>query len=101
MEELGEYFNTIDSLPLGVNFSAYVGHGTLRILAMGFVDKKPSHEELLRMKSLLREAMEAGALGMSTGLFYPRGFGVTSMSLRSSARCAGRVRRRFCLSHAQ
>lgn len=69
----GEYFNTIDSLPLGVNFSAYVGHGTLRILAMGFVDKKPSEEELERMKSLLREAMEAGALGMSTGLFYPPG----------------------------
>ena len=68
-----DYFNCIENLPLGINYSAYVGHGTLRLMAMGFSDKKPTAADMDLMKSLLREAMEAGALGMSTGLIYPPG----------------------------
>ncbi len=68
-----QYLSYVDKLPPAVNFAAYVGHGTLRIAAMGFVDRAPTTDELEKMKDMLRDAMKAGALGMSTGLFYPPG----------------------------
>jgi N-acyl-D-amino-acid deacylase len=50
-----------------------VGHGTVRIAAMGFAERDPSPRELQSMKAMVAEAMEAGAAGMSTGLIYPPG----------------------------
>ncbi|MBW2148664.1 MAG: D-aminoacylase [Deltaproteobacteria bacterium] len=55
------------------NVMALAGHGTLRIAAMGFRPGEPSRQEMDKMKSLLTQAMEAGALGMSSGLIYPPG----------------------------
>jgi N-acyl-D-amino-acid deacylase len=50
-----------------------VGHGTVRIAAMGFAERDPSPRELQSMKAMVAEAMKAGAAGMSTGLIYPPG----------------------------
>jgi len=50
-----------------------VGHGTVRIAAMGFAEREPNRRELQNMKAMVAEAMEAGAAGMSTGLTYPPG----------------------------
>jgi len=50
-----------------------VGHGTVRIAAMGFEEREPSQRELESMKAMVAEAMQAGAVGMSTGLIYPPG----------------------------
>lgn len=50
-----------------------VGHGTIRIAAMGFEDREPTRRELDSMKNMISEAMNAGAIGMSTGLIYPPG----------------------------
>ena len=55
------------------NILALVGHGALRIAAMGFRREEPSNEEMDKMKALLVRGMEAGALGMSSGLIYPPG----------------------------
>lgn len=57
----------------GINLTPFVGHGSIRINAMGFDDRVPTDSELGEMKSLLREALEQGAFGMSTGLGYPPG----------------------------
>lgn len=52
------------------NYGFLVGHCMLRSAVMGVADRKPTADELEQMKALLREAMEHGARGMSSGLVY-------------------------------
>lgn len=62
-----EYEKSVDKTTNIVN---YVGHSTLRIAVMGFDNREPTFDEMEQMKNLLREAMEEGAIGLSTGLIY-------------------------------
>lgn len=57
-------------LPQGTNYTLLIGHRNLRIASMGFDARKPTTQELEHMKSMLRDAMEHGAVGMSSGLLY-------------------------------
>ena len=50
-----------------------VGHNTLRLMVMGMAERAPSAAELEQMIALLEDALDAGALGMSSGLFTPPG----------------------------
>jgi N-acyl-D-amino-acid deacylase len=68
-----QYLDTLQSGGLAINIASLAGHGALRLAVMGFEDRPPTPPELERMKTLLVEAMEAGAYGMSTGLVYPPG----------------------------
>ncbi len=64
----------LDQYPaLSVNTVHLVGHNTLRLMAMGMEDRPPTPAELDRMRALLTEALDAGALGMSSGLFTAPG----------------------------
>ena len=56
-----------------VNVGMLVGHNTLRLMVMGMADRSPSDVELNAMIALLEDALDAGALGMSSGLFTPPG----------------------------
>ncbi len=58
---------------VGPNVALLVGHGQVRRLVMGLEDREPTLAELERMKALVREAMEQGAVGISTGLIYRPG----------------------------
>jgi len=58
---------------IGPNAALFVGHGTVRQLVMGMEDREPTPEELEKMKALVKEAMEQGAYGLSTGLIYTPG----------------------------
>ncbi len=69
----GEYFSILSARGPALNFATLVGHGNIRASVMGYVDHVPTGEELGRMKALLEEALDAGALGLSTGLIYPPG----------------------------
>lgn len=55
---------------IGLNAFTFVGHGAIRRSVMGMEDRAPTAEELDSMKSLVRRAMEEGAQGLSSGLFY-------------------------------
>jgi N-acyl-D-amino-acid deacylase len=68
-----EYADDVDALPLGVNVALQVGHGALRIAAMGLADRPPTDAELRRMRGLLHESAAGGAVGISTGLIYAPG----------------------------
>ncbi len=69
----GQYLEALQAGNLAINIASLAGHAALRIAVMGLEDHPPSLSELDRMKSLLMEAMEAGAFGLSTGLVYPPG----------------------------
>lgn len=58
---------------IGLNAALLAGHGTIRQLVMGREDRQPRPEELEQMKALMKEAMEQGAYGLSTGLIYVPG----------------------------
>lgn len=64
-----EYLNRLER-KISVNVASLVGHGTIRTAVIGVDNRKPTREELDDMKSLVAEAMEAGAFGLSSGLVY-------------------------------
>jgi N-acyl-D-amino-acid deacylase len=68
-----EYLQTLQDGGLAINIASLAGHGALRIAVMGLDDSAPDEDELIKMKSMLAEALQAGAFGMSTGLVYPPG----------------------------
>ncbi len=66
-----EYLALLDAKGMPVNVAQTVGHTQVRRIVLGDVDRAPNGDELDRMKALVREAMEAGAIGLSTALIYP------------------------------
>ena len=61
----------MEAQPKTTNYQQFVGHRSLRLSAMGFAARTATAKELDTMKGLLREAMESGCRGMTTGLTYP------------------------------
>ena len=70
---IDEHYKAIEERKISPNWSTFIGHGTIRAKVMGTVDRKPTQIEMEEMKQLLHEAMQDGALGISTGLFYVPG----------------------------
>jgi N-acyl-D-amino-acid deacylase len=70
---LPEFYDAVRAAQPSVNAAFLVPHGALRVNALGWENRPPSGEELETMRSLLAEGMEAGAVGLSTGLIYAPG----------------------------
>ncbi len=73
---------------IGTNALLFVGHGAVRREVLGMEDRAPSVEELEGMKALVRQGMEEGAFGLSSGLFYTPGFFATTEEVIELARVA-------------
>ena len=58
---------------IGTNAAAYIGQGAVRGAVLGMSDRKPSAAEMDSMRAIVNRAMDAGAIGMSTGLYYAPG----------------------------
>jgi len=67
---LAQYFARLERQGIGINMATYVGATQVRRMVLGDADKQPTVAELERMKTLVREAMEQGAVGVSTSLQY-------------------------------
>ncbi|MEP6970281.1 MAG: amidohydrolase family protein, partial [Betaproteobacteria bacterium] len=65
------YLEALRATPPSINVAALVGHSTLRATTMGALDRVATAPEIAAMQVLLQEALDAGAIGMSTGTFYP------------------------------
>ena len=65
---MAEYFDRLDRAGMPMNVVQTVGHTQVRAIVIGDVDRQATPDELERMKGLVREAMEAGAIGLSTSL---------------------------------
>ncbi len=70
---LGEYFDLVGRKGTAVNIAMLAGHGNIRGSVVGYDDRPPSPEEMKEMRRLLRESIDEGAIGLSTGLIYPPG----------------------------
>ncbi len=68
---LGQYLDTLVKRGVSCNVASFVGSATVRVNAMGFDDRPPTADEMAKMRDLVREAMEEGAVGMSAALIYP------------------------------
>ncbi|MEO7208068.1 MAG: D-aminoacylase [Steroidobacteraceae bacterium] len=90
---LGEYLEKLQSMGIAPNVAAFVGAGTVRINVLGEDDVQPTPAQLMQMRGLVRQAMEEGALGVTTALIYnPNTYAKTPelIALASeSARCGG------------
>jgi N-acyl-D-amino-acid deacylase len=67
-----EYLNYVEQQGSSINLVPLVGFGSIRMAGgPSFEDREPTSQEIEQMRDLVRESMEAGAFGMSTGLIYP------------------------------
>ena len=71
---LGEYLEYLVKKGVSTNVASFVGATTLRIHEVGYDDRPPTGEELDRMRALVRQAMEEGALGIGSSLIYAPAF---------------------------
>ncbi len=76
---------------VGLNVAFLVGNSALRLVTTGWTDREPSAAELASMRSMLVEAMEEGAYGLSSGLDYPPGSYASTDELASLADEAARL----------
>lgn len=90
---LGGYLETLEKRGISLNVASFVGAGTVREYVLGEGDVTPNAAQLGQMKSLVKQAMEEGALGVTTALIYvPNAFAKTDELIAlatESARCGG------------
>ncbi len=87
---MAEYFNRLEQSGLPINMVQTVGHTQVRLVVIGDVDRAATPAELDEMKALVREAMDAGAIGLSTALIYPPAVYASTDEIVELARVAGR-----------
>jgi N-acyl-D-amino-acid deacylase len=66
----GDYLQALREQPAATNCALLVGHTTLRVATLDDLGRPASPAQVQQMRALVQEAMEAGAIGVSTGLFY-------------------------------
>jgi N-acyl-D-amino-acid deacylase len=87
---LGEYLEHLERRGVSPNVASFVGATTIRIHELGHADRAPTSEELARMRALVRQAMEEGALGVGSSLIYAPAFYARTDELIALAEEAGR-----------
>lgn len=96
---LAELFASIEKQPPAVNIASYVGHGAIRSKVLGPDFKRAATpDEIDRMKALVRDDMNAGALGLSSGLEYDPGIYSSPDEVIALAKVAGDMGGRY-ISH--
>jgi N-acyl-D-amino-acid deacylase len=90
---LGQYLEHLQQRGIGPNVASFVGEGEVRVNVLGETDVAPTPDQLTAMRGLVRQAMEEGALGVTTALIYaPMNYAKTPELIemaQESARCGG------------
>ncbi|HYM44298.1 MAG TPA: D-aminoacylase [Steroidobacteraceae bacterium] len=90
---LGEYLGKLEKRGIAPNVASYVGAGTVRTYVLGERDVQPTEAQLQQMRDLVHQAMEQGAVGVTTALIYsPNDYARTPELIalaQESARCGG------------
>jgi N-acyl-D-amino-acid deacylase len=78
----------LEAKGIGVNVAQFVPHGSIRSAVLGMADRAPSGDELAKMVALARAGMQAGGIGLSSGLYYAPGSYATTDEVLALARVA-------------
>ncbi len=89
--DVGAYFARLQQGGISINFGSYFSATQARMAVLGSDARAPNTDELARMASIMGEAMEAGALGMTTALIYPPSSYATTDELVALATVVGRA----------
>ena len=95
---LGEYLNYLEKRGISCNVASFIGATTIRENVIGFEDKQPTPEQLDQMRELVRQEMEAGALGIGTSLIYPPAFYAKTDELIELCKVAAKYQGKY-ISH--
>ena len=87
---IAPFFAQLEALRKSVNIGAFIGQGSVRAAVMGEVDRKPTAEEMDKMRALVEQGMKSGAFGLSSGLFYVPGSFSSTEEVTELAKVAGR-----------
>ena len=85
---LGDYLGYLGRRGISPNVASFVGATTVRIHEIGYADRRPTPEELERMRQLVRQGMEEGALGLGSSLIYAPAFYAKTDELIALAKVA-------------
>ncbi|XAH22482.1 D-aminoacylase [Xylophilus sp. GW821-FHT01B05] len=80
-----DYLHDLEQHPAAINAACLVGHTTLRVAVMDDLGRAASAPELAAMQALLREALDSGAIGLSTGAAYPAAMPATTAEMAALA----------------
>ncbi|MEU6556001.1 D-aminoacylase [Streptomyces sp. NPDC046915] len=95
---VGEYLDRLDR-GIAVNAAYLIPQGTVRALVVGWEDRPATPRELVRMRELVAEGMEQGAVGMSSGLTYTPGMYADDAELTELCRVVGSYGGYYCPHH--
>ena len=87
--DLVEQRAALEADGLGVNAAQLISHGSIRRQVLSMDDRAPTDDEFVRMRALVRAAMEVGAWGLSSGTFYAPGSYSENSELIELGRVAG------------
>ncbi len=95
---LSEYLQDLERRGTSANVASFIGATTIREYVIGLEDRKPAPEQLERMRALVRQEMEAGALGIGSSLIYAPAFYASTEELIELCREAAKYRGKY-ISH--
>jgi N-acyl-D-amino-acid deacylase len=90
-----EFFALLEKSGMPMNMVQTIGHTQARRLVIGLEDKRATPEQLQQMKEMVREAMQAGAIGLSTSLIYPPAVYAPEEEITELAKVAGEFGGRY------
>lgn len=86
---LGEFMRVVEQRGSALNFAFFIGAANSREMVLGHADRAPSPDELKKMEAITKQAMDEGAVGLSSALIYPPGRFATTEELTALARVGG------------
>jgi N-acyl-D-amino-acid deacylase len=95
---LAEYLRELEHRGVSTNVASFVGATTVREHVIGLEDRPATPEQLERMRALVRQEMEAGALGIGSSLIYPPAFFASTEELIELSKVAAEYRGKY-ISH--
>jgi N-acyl-D-aspartate/D-glutamate deacylase len=95
---LAEYLQFLEKRGISCNVASFIGATTIRENVIGFEDKAPTPQQLDEMRALVRQEMEAGALGIGTSLIYPPAFYAKTDELIELCKVAAKYQGKY-ISH--
>jgi N-acyl-D-amino-acid deacylase len=95
---LTEYLRFLEQRGVSCNIASFIGATTIRENVVGLEDKQPTPEQLEQMRQLVRQEMEAGALGIGTSLIYPPAFYAKTEELIELCKVAAKYQGKY-ISH--